>query len=200
MLSDRDLAGLTNRLQVPVVVSDILNGKVISDEIRYGLHEILSEMQPDSALLAIALGAHKVSVRYSNLHPSLLVMKLEAARVINDYAQLWLDNARHANVNEEAARVRLSYVPEDLQSLSELLETASAFLQDINGDAAELCRIMMVQADAQSLVAEAFAEVIEYTDDLDAAGVMPANDGFTAHPVMDAAFYTNNVIQFPARV
>jgi len=182
------------------VVSDILNGKVISDEIRYGLHEILSEMQPDSALLAIALGAHKVSVRYSNLHPSLLVMKLEAARVINDYAQLWLDNARHANVNEEAARVRLSYVPEDLQSLSELLETASAFLQDINGDAAELCRIMMVQADAQSLVAEAFAEVIEYTDDLDAAGVMPANDGFTAHPVMDAAFYTNNVIQFPARV
>jgi len=44
MLSDRDLALLTNRLQIPLIVQDIQSGRgMLSPDVEYGLHEILSD-------------------------------------------------------------------------------------------------------------------------------------------------------------
>ena len=43
MLSDRDLAKLTNTLQVPLVVQDIIDGQsTLTPDVQYGLHEIIS--------------------------------------------------------------------------------------------------------------------------------------------------------------
>lgn len=57
MLSEKELAKLTNTLQIPMIVQGILDGQEsFTPDMQYGLHEILSDYQPDSALLSIALG------------------------------------------------------------------------------------------------------------------------------------------------
>ena len=58
MLSDQNLAVLSNDLQVPRIIGDVLCGvETLGDDGRFALHGLLSDMEPDAALLAIALGA-----------------------------------------------------------------------------------------------------------------------------------------------
>jgi len=198
MLSEHDLAGLTNRLQVPLIVQDILNDQgALTDDVHYGLHEVLSNYEPDSALLCIALSARKIAARFQHRIANLAVLKMECDRIIADYAELWLNNAQRRPIDDNLVFDTLMNIPEDLECLAELLEINQAFLQKYSKDAAELCEILIVQATAQVIVAETFMEIMdkEETDSM-------ANDNALEDiPAQAAAMGGNNVIQFPrARV
>ena len=103
-------------------------------------------------------------------------------------------------VDEEAVLARLFYVPEDLQALSEILQASSVMLQDEAPDSAELCRILMVQADAQMLIAESFAELIDADND---QGDLAANEYLYSSSAAQAADHYGeierggNVVLFP---
>ncbi|MBX2835159.1 MAG: hypothetical protein KTR28_09340 [Micavibrio sp.] len=160
MLQDKDMAALTNRLVVPAAMQDCLDTKTLDNDARYALHEILSEQQPDTALLSIASCAKQIGTRFEDAHPSMAVLQYECADMLERYGNLWLKNARRQPFDTHEAQQQLLNTPEDLEQLSTLLENASYFLQDIDTTAAELCRILMVQADAQLLIAETYAEII----------------------------------------
>ena len=61
-MSENDRDQLKSHLIVPLAVSDILYHDLdVAPDMQYGLHMALSEIDPDSALLAIALCAHDIA-------------------------------------------------------------------------------------------------------------------------------------------
>lgn len=192
MLSDRELASLYVRLEVPVVAQDIVDGRSAMDDATcYGLHDALAEQQPDSALLSIAMAAEKIAAKYLHMSAHFVVLKMEAARMTQEYGELWLDHASQQPLDDMDVYERLKHVPEDLGALSELLENASSILQGRSPDVAELCRVLLVQADSHALIAECVLEQAEALADAEDAALEPCVIG------AQTAQYSDNIIQFP---
>lgn len=155
MLNNKELATVANRLQVPLIISDIMAGEgELTDDVHYGLHSVISDLQPDSALLAIALGGLAIADTYHKASPGLSVLKIQCESIVDDYAKLWLQNAESENVNEHEALDALSCVSEDLEGIAELLDLAYSFLQTKDETAASLSRILSVQAKSHALIAD----------------------------------------------
>lgn len=189
MLNDIELAILSNKLQVPMVVSDILDGEGdLTEDIKYGLHETVSDLQPDSALLAIALGALKISNIYRKASSSMDVMGMEATRIIHDYGKSWVKNANNQGPDSEEAFDTLMHASEDLEAMAELLNLNSSFLRAKDTDAAKICDVLFVQASSQALIADAF---------ITAASQILAEGETSAIATQSVAHNKDNVIQFP---
>lgn len=175
MLKDFDLARLNTKLQVPLIVQDILDGhEVLNGDAEYGLHEILSDYQPDSALLSIAFSGHKIASRFEECGVSMAVLKMECELMIADYAGLWMDHAKSQPIDHTLLMDTLADIPSDLESLAELLESTRMILEAQHPHAANLCEILLTQARAQALIAEAFIETIDKADHSPAPKSMPA--------------------------
>lgn len=193
MLSEQELASVTNRLQVPLIIQDILDDEgILTDDIQCGLHEILSDDQPDSALLCIALSAQKIANRYKGTSAALKILSMESNRIIAEYASIWLKNAQEKSLDDNMVFETLVHIPEDLESIAELLEAGMISLQLENNQSAALCQILIIQARAQAMIAETYLESMEMFD----AEPWEIEDCFETAPE-EPKFYTNNVIQFP---
>lgn len=191
MLTDKDLAKLTNRLQVPLVIQDILDQKeTLSGDIQYGMHEVLSNYQPDSALICIALSAKRIASRYLHLSPNMAVLRMDCDRIIEEYAQLWLDHARKRPVDDNLLMDTLADIPDDLESIAELLDSAQMYLEKKNAEAAGLCEILSMQARQQAIIADTFVDMIEQDTGKLPTAAMQDN----AKP---KSSYGDNVIPFP---
>ncbi len=187
MLQDKELANLTNSLQVPMIMQDLLEGReTLEPDVRYGIHEILSEYYPDSALLCLALSARKIATFLQKRYGLMRALKLECDRIVEEYAPLWLDHAYKRTLDETTLFETLSQIPEDLESLAELLEVDAVFLRGEEPLPAELCRILSLQARAQILVAESYLEA--YTTQIEKQA--------DALPMLVSL---NNVIPFPVQ-
>jgi hypothetical protein len=183
MLKPKDLASVATKLQVPLIVSDILNGdERLDGDTEYSLHEAISEMQPDSALLCIALCGSKVANMAAS--SSMRILEIECRKIIEEYALLWLKNAEGNDVDENTALEALSGAAEDLESLAGLLENCLPLLERKNPNAAAVCEILHVQAQAQALVAEAYFEALEEA---------------SAAPEIEMPAMSSNVIPFPVQ-
>ncbi len=155
MLSNKELATVANRLQVPLIISDIMAGEgELTDDVHYGLHEIISELAPDSALLSIALGALTIANAFEKASPGIAVLKVQCESIINDYAPLWLQNAETENVSEHEALDAISCISEDLEGLGDLLDLAVTFLQTKDKSAAAIAKILGIQARAHAIIAD----------------------------------------------
>lgn len=183
MLKQKVIAKIASKLEVPVIVTDLLQGaEPFTDDAEYAVHEAISDMQPDSALLTIALSASKIAgVRGLGVSSAVQVLDLECRKIIEEYASLWLKNAESGGVKEDEAYDALTHTAEDLEYVACLLEDCMAFLERTNGDAAILCNIMSVQARAQAIVAEAYFEAMEEQ----------------VH--MEPVIAVSNVVQFPTK-
>lgn len=188
MLSDRDLAFVATELQVPLIVTDILDGRgELSGEDHYGLHDMISDLHPDSALLAIAISARKIARVYQTASPAIQVLVMECDRIIDEYGDLWIQNAQDQSINEGDIYNILVHTAEDLEGLAELLELNSDFLEAKDGQAAVLCDILSIQAKAQALVAEELIETV----------ATAATKQAPKMPSIPAAIALDNVIPFP---
>ncbi len=191
MLNDRKLALLNSKLYVPLVIRDILENKeTTQDDIHYALHEVISNFQPDAALLCIALSAKHIATRANNSAASLNVLTLECDRIIEDYGYLWLQHAEHKELDSNILFDTLVHVPEDLESLSELLHINSEFLESANMKAAEILNILKIQADAHMIIAESYIEAIDAQD----AETAPLSE---KEALIPPTALTNNIIAFP---
>ena len=197
MLSDKDLANITNRLQVPLIVDDIIHGQApLTDDTAFGLHEILSDFEPDSALLSIALSTRKIAQRFQHKAASMGVLKIECERMIADYADMWLKNANAAHLDDNVVFETLMNIPEDLETLSELIESCMPFLKRFSDEAAELLDILSVQARAQVLVAESFIDILD-AQNQDDEPLANDNTELEHFIPLQAHAQASNVIQFP---
>jgi hypothetical protein len=187
MLNNKELATITNTLQIPFVVGDVLNGQdALTDDLKFSLHETISDMQPDTALLGIAISALKIANIYTGTSPSIDVLAIECERIIAEYGPLWLQNAQEASLETEDILDLLAHTAEDLESLTELLDLNCGFLRLQNANISALCDLLYVQAKSQAMIAEEFLSVAQsqYADNTPETTNMPV-------------MYTDNVIQFP---
>jgi hypothetical protein len=191
MLTDKDRALLTTRLQAPLIIEDILSGKsALTDEAHYGLHALLSDFQPDTALLAIAASAEKIAFAYAEASPGMSVLALESKRLLEEYGPLWLQNAHGQTIDATGISELLGYTAEDLEGLAELLEINGCFLRGKDPQAAAVFEILAVQASAQAMIAEEFLLVADQAGEVYGAHSLSAsslNDNVIAFPVMATA-------------
>ncbi len=207
LMRDQDIAKIANRLQVPLIIGDILNGEgALTSDVQLGLHEILSEDQPDSALLSIALSARSIAETYYGSASIFEMIIMETDRIIAEYGMMWLRNAQAKTLDSNTVFETLVHIPEDLESLCELIEFAKMTLTGSNDESAEICKILITQANAQSIIAQTFIDSMDlgsnepwnisniYEDEDIDMGAIIASEASTE------TFYTDNIIAFPKTV
>jgi len=154
-VTKEDVARLHAYLVVPVAVADAMqSGNPLDGETQYGLHVSLSEIDPDSALLAIALSAHRIAVEFSNDIPVATALKMEANKIIQDYAPDWLAHYHNHPVMGDDLYDLLTHVPEDLECMADLLESVQVSIRDETHPAHTLCSVLAIQARAHMEIAD----------------------------------------------
>ena len=162
MLNEKDLATLITQLEVPMVVgAAIEDGTDMQDDIHYALHDLLADMQPDTALLSIALSAKTIAKAYCGTGSGAEIVTMECDRIIEEYGPLWLENSRRGKINNNYLISILENIPEDLESMDELIDINLSYAAFDNPAVAEICEILQIQAGAHAIIAEEFLSVME---------------------------------------
>jgi hypothetical protein len=199
-VSKEDVARLHAYLVVPVAVTETLAAAApMEGEAQYALHVALSEIDPDSALLAIALSAHRIAADYIREVPVATALKLEAGKIIDDYAPDWLANYHNHPVCGDALYDLLAHVPEDLESLADLLESLQASIRDATDPAHTLCAILAIQARAHMEIADYVLGELEAEKTAAIDAFEAEHDGICSFqtPTLYADAAQDNIILFP---
>jgi hypothetical protein len=193
-VTKEDVARLHAYLVVPVAVADALAAAApLEGETQYGLHVALSEIDPDSALLAIALSSYRIAQDFTGQIPVASALKMEADKIIQDYAPDWLAHYHDHPVQGDDLYDLLSHVPEDLESLADLLESLQASIRDSLDPAHTLCSVLAIQARAHMEIADYVLSELE-NENIDAG---QDRDMFET-PVLFAGDQPgSNIILFP---
>lgn len=171
-MTDQDYATLTARLVLPLAVREVLeSARELDDESHIALHEILSEMKPDAALLSIAISAKMIAASYTETE----ILIDECDRIIREYGSVWLENARHGHIDNTYLVSLLEKIPEDLEGLTELIEVNLSYAALESAAVSDICEIFQIQASAHAIIAEEYMNIME----------MAHNTGF-------GAFYTSS--------
>lgn len=161
-LDDGDLAMLHAKFVVPLIVSDILYGhEKLDDVTEYAMEDILTALEPDTALLCLALCAQHVAVHTGHL-PIAGVMGLEANRIVEDYGPFWLAYVSGmAQLDDRVLQDILRHVPEDLEALGDMLLAVAGDLDEAHAIPAILADILGQAAHAHRDMAESRIEDME---------------------------------------
>lgn len=193
-VTKEDVARLHAYLVVPVAVSDALaSAAPLEGETQYGLHVALSEIDPDSALLAIALSAYRIAQDFTGQVPVASALKMEADKIIQDYAPDWLAHYHDHPVMGDDLYDLLCHVPEDLESLADLLESLQASIRDSLDPAHTLCSILAIQARAHMEIADYVINELENEN----LGLDEDRDTFDAPVLFANEEPGSNIILFP---
>ncbi|MEM8833594.1 MAG: hypothetical protein AAGB32_03530 [Pseudomonadota bacterium] len=193
-MSENDRDQLKSHLIVPLAVSDILYHDLdVAPDMQYGLHMALSEIDPDSALLAIALCAHDIAEKNLIYVPIASALKKEADNIIEEYGRTWLRHHNNGPMPSDIYASILCTVGEDLEALADLMDALCADLDIVNEATPILCNLLSVQARAHIEITDFILAEIKSDHDMMAA---PAEE--TA-PVAEkqAEFAGDNIILFP---
>jgi hypothetical protein len=191
-MTDSALAAMISALEVPLMVQDIVNGALAyNDDMNYTLHHMLSDMGPDDAMMAIALSVPKIIAAHKSASPLLQALSLECEHILAEYGPVLSARGKRAQeeMDENELIGILGHIPEDLESLAEMIDLAYFTLSKSDEKAAALLNIMSTQARSQQLIAEEYIEVLN-------AAVTQGDAGGPAQTDV-TAYTTDNVIQFP---
>jgi hypothetical protein len=162
-LNHHDIDKLQQHLIVPLAVSDILNHNLeVEPEMQYSLHMALSEIDPDSALLAIALSACDLADQFKGSFPIAVALQKEANAIIEEYGPSWLHHYKAGPMPTDTFESILQTVPEDLEALADLMDALSADLDTNQSSTVCLINLLSIQARAHMEIAEFILAEIAY--------------------------------------
>ncbi len=182
---------LRQKIKATNIIDTILSGQnAYSDLSEYAIHKEISDLQPDTALLAIALNAKAIVEHLGNLpSPSLKILGFECERIFEEYGPLWLENAETKDVDPDRALELLMSIPDDLNSLVGLLSLNRDLIAEANNIESSLFYILKIQAASNALVAEEYIEVLTGSAVQDDAPLQ----------IEMAHIPNDNIIQFPVQ-
>jgi len=126
-ITEDQLEKLREHLIVPLAISDILSHDLeVEPDMQYGLHMALSEIDPDSALLAIAICASDIAQKNMMASPIAAGLAREANNIIEDYGPTWLHHYNRGPMSPNEFEAVLDTVPEDLEAMADLLDALGA--------------------------------------------------------------------------
>lgn len=164
-LTKEQIEHLHAKLIVPIAINDILNfGLDVEAEMQYGLHEALSEIDPDSALLAIALSAQHIAEHAKASYPIAGALNNEASQIICDYGPEFIRDLKRGSLPEADFIKILETVPEDLEAMADLLDAVSAEIEDEESSIVIICHLLSIQARAHMEIANYILEESGYQD------------------------------------
>lgn len=164
-LNKAELAALHAKFVVPLVVQDMLRGvEPLDDVAEYSMHDIIGELQPDTALLCIALCAQNVGAHSAHL-PIGKTLECCAGRIIDEYGPLWLayEQGRMDGDDKTIAGL-LAAIPEDLEEMGDLLLTLCGELGEHHAIPAILCDVLGAEAHMHMEFAELKLEQLAMLD------------------------------------
>lgn len=191
---------MKQQLIVPLAVSNILFHDLhVEPDMQYGLHMALSEIDPDSALLAISLCAQDLATKCLNRAPIANALQKEATDLLADYGPAWLHNNLNAPIPSHVYEDILDTVPEDLEGLADLIDALAADLNEENSSITALARLLSIQARAHMEIAEFVLAEIAYEKQVDGERTQEPNFDYSAHQEKEApqSFAGDNIIVFP---
>jgi hypothetical protein len=179
-LSDINIAKLYASLELPIVAGELLQGgQMLDPDEEYAFHEAMSDMQPDAALLCIALCSEQISMMLPKKIPEAEALLEEAGNIIATYGSLWLIRITEGSpVPEEFIIDALKNIPDDLGKIRDLM--ADLDIQIPHEEvASQFLSIMQAQAEANIVIAETHLEALGIKGaekDIFGAGESIAND------------------------
>lgn len=154
-LSQSQIDQLRQHLIVPLAVGDILHHDLaVEPDMQYGLHLALSEIDPDSALLAIALCAKNIAEKTRQRAPIAQGLCKEAEFMIEEYGATWLHHYKSGPMSDNDFETILQTIPEDLEAMADLLDALCADLDEEGSAAVLLANILSIQARAHMEIAD----------------------------------------------
>ena len=198
-ITQDQLGQLQQHLIVPLAVSDILRHDLnVEQEMQYGLHMALSEIDPDSALLAIALCARDLAAKTMTHAPISLALQQEADKIVEEYAPTWLYHFNKGPMTSEEYESVLENIPEDLEALADLMDAVCADLDDNTSPCVILANLLSIQARAHMEIAAYVLAEIQYERAVETHQEEHGQQTATMEPELDMDSYKgSNIILFP---
>lgn len=164
-LTDDDLARLHAKFVVPLAVSGMLRGdEELDDGAEYALQDIIAQLQPDTALLCMALCAQHIAIGTSHV-PVGRALGLEAGKLVEEYGPLWLAHeAGKPDIDPDMVDAAIAEVPGNLELMRDLFEAACGVLGEEMAVPAILCDILARQADMHREYAELALDRVYYSE------------------------------------
>jgi hypothetical protein len=184
-LTDQDLARLMAYLAVPLAVQQMCDqDQPLDDTRRYALSDMIAAQTPDRALMGLALSAMILDARLRTYDVRIAeVVSMSAEMMVQDYAPTFLHALTTGDITtlfDANVPELLATVPEDLESLADLLAVVAGLVPDRLPLYRDLATLLSVQAGAQALVAEVLVDALDdetiitggLTDDLTVSGTV----------------------------
>lgn len=196
-LSQSEIDQLRQHLIVPLAIGDILHHDLgVEQDMQYGLHMALSEIDPDSALLAIALCAQDIASKTMMRAPIAAALHQEAAHILEGYGSTWLHHHKTGPMPENDFEAVLETVPEDLEAIADLMDALLADLDEDNSNVAVLGELLSIQARAHMEIADYILAEIEFEKISTETEKQESAAGHRDQIDLDAHL-GNNIIVFP---
>lgn len=188
-LTDHDRTRLRGDFIVPLIVAQIFAGtETLDDMAEYTIHDMIGDLKPDCGLLCIALCATEIAAHYPRTAIA-ATLAMESERVIAEFGALWLHHGLGARADAlQTIRASLVHIPEDLETLADLLDATQGELPAHAHTARTLCDMLALQARAHAESAE---------EELYNINLMPLPRPATPAPAMAPSA---TIIPFPARL
>lgn len=204
MLSENQVEKLRQHLIVPLAVSDILNHDLaVEPDMQYGLHMAISEIDPDSALLAIALCASEIAAKNMIHAPIAAGLYQEANNIIEEYGPTWLYHHQHGPMSSEKFEEVLDTVAEDLEALADLMDALVADLSEIlplESPTEILANLLSIQARAHMEIADFILEEIAFEKATKEHQETGEGEAPTKSLIDMDAYKGSNIVLFPGTV
>lgn len=172
--TNQTLASLKNRLQMPMVVRDMLITKIpASTETTYALHEMLSDYSAEDAMLAAAFTMQEIAVYQNVAVTDLAFLHLECDRLIERYSardDLFQENPE---LWAETQNEMISEIAEDLEGFLDLLSLCMLSFEVTAPKIYEILTIFDTQLQAQIIIID---EVQAMLDNLETEQVAQINN------------------------
>ena len=193
---------MRQQLIVPLAVSDILFHEIrVESDMQYNLHAALSEIDPDSALLAIALCARDVAIKTKDRVSIATALEKESTNILEDYAPNWLRHNVNSPIPSHLYEEILYTVPEDLEALADLMDALRADLNEQGTAIDTLLKLLSIQARAHMEIADFVLSEIAYEKQSDQEKSEGPSFGYGSYSdkaeQTETQFGGDNIILFP---
>lgn len=198
-LTEDQFEQLRQHLIVPLAVRDIIyHDLAVEPDMQYGLHMALSEIDPDSALLAIALCARDIAEKNMILSPIAAGLRQDADTIIEDYGPTWLRHYKNGPMSPEVFESVLDTVPEDLEAMADLLDALCADLDNDTCATMILSNLLSIQARAHMEIADYILEEMAYEKAVKESEESGDKSTMPTRELIDMEAYTgSNIVLFP---
>ena len=164
-LSEKKMALLKNKLEMPLVVRDLLITKQApAEDATYALHTLMSNMQPEDAILCAAFTMKEIASFEADMSDDTKFLHMECDRIIERYSVRKDIAEENPDLWAETESDMLPVIADDISDFLELVFLCYMSLEVTNPNTADILKIITTQLQSQLVIID---EVLSLQDNLE---------------------------------